>query len=364
MSVTYVEPLWSGRTGEDGITRARTYTQMFEVRTSDNADDVTVVGGPQAAALGMPRNGQPYPFDSRALMIKIRPTQNDLDPTLWNVACEYSTELPRKQAGETQSIDPDTGESKESPTGQDPTARPENPLDRDPIYKFTHEKHEEPAKFTANGTRILNCADDPFDPPIMVKRSLGVVAITKNYARINTDWLDQFVDSVNIKRWNGRKKRTCIIDAADAEPHKENGVNFWTVNFRIIVNRLTWDHFVIEQGWNEKKNVAGNWVRSPIKIPTDTSGRAGDRVPLLDGAFASGFTYATDYVKADDGTAGGIKDGSNPAIPGVNYIADKDSSGNLNDGTKGRGAVLANGLDPRYSRWRVQPEMNFSLLGI
>lgn len=372
MGVESVYELWSGRSGEDGIERKRDYTRCFEVRTTVNTDDGTVAGGSQARAMGLPGNGAAYPTDVYARLIKIRPSQNDVDPTLWTVSCDYSTTLPGgSKGGTTQSqeahdLDPETGETKPKP---DSGTRAENPLDRPAAYKWSHEKHTQPATHTWDGIPILNCADEPYDPPIEAKRSLGVLTVTKNYSFINMEWLDRFVDAVNISRFYGRAKRTWFMDGIDADSQVSNGVSYYQVVFRMLYNRLTHDHTLMERGWREKKNVAGIWTRVSIAVPTDTAGRASDHVPLLDGRRDSGFTYADDYVmsslgKTVDGARGSKTDGSNPVISGVSYVSLIGTDASLNDGTKGRGQALGAQLAPFYSRWRVQPEKEFRLLGI
>lgn len=359
MAVVEVNQLWDGESGGDTIDRVRKYTTVYEVITDNPGDDATVAGGPTARALGLPGNGYQYPNDSAAFLVAIDPARTSESPYRWIVTCNYSTQLPMGIAQESQGINPDTGDSQTSPTGADPQQqRPENPTDRDPQYAITHELHEEPATHTWQGIPILNCADDPFDPPVMVQRPRAVITLTKNYSKIKFDWLEQFVGSVNALKWCGRRKRTCRMDAIDYVAKRENGVLFWAVTFKITINALTWDHFLIERGWNYKKLVGSDWVKTPVPIPTDTSGRHSDVVPLLNGARASGTTYSTDYVVADDGTSGGIKDGSNPAITNVVYLTAD------NDGTKGRGQVLAAGSAPYYTRWRILPEKNFKLLGI
>lgn len=355
MAVTEVHRLWEGETGDDNIDRKRTYTAVWEVLTDDANDDATVAAGPTARDLGLPGNGYLFPSDSGSFVVGIRPQRDSETPYRWIVTFNYSSEFPSRQQGaESQQVD-EQGQSSPSPSPRD---RVENPLDRLVTYSTSHEKFTEPATHTWQNIPILNCADDPYDPGIEVSRSLAILTVTKTYRDVNFDWLDEFVDSVNATRWRGRKKRTCKMDGIDWVNKYEAGVSFVEVQFRIAINRKTWDHLVIERGWHYKENVGGSWVKKKVPIPVDTAGRAKDEVPLLNGARASGATYATDYVKSEDGTAGSKRDGSNPAISGVAYASAE------NDGTKGRGILLADGLPPAYTRWRIQPEKSFNLLGI
>ncbi len=111
MSVISVEELWSGgRPARDGIERIREYTRRFEVITDDANDDGTVAGGPEAAALGMPRNGDSYPNDPDAVMIDISGRCTEA-PTIWEFDCQYSSKIPDDLARESQTFDDSTGDS-------------------------------------------------------------------------------------------------------------------------------------------------------------------------------------------------------------------------------------------------------------
>lgn len=350
MAVVSVDELWAGRTGSDGITRQRDYTRVFQVRTSSPADDATVAGGPQARLLGLPGNGYPYPVDAFSRVVKIRPDQQAEDPTLWLVSVDYSTNLPWPQARETQGFDPASGESKESPTGLDPTARPENPLDRDPVYEVDYEEATEIVTHTAAGFPVLNSADLPYDPPLEDERSYAVVTVTKNLAVVKFDWLDQFVDSVNSVKWMNRPVRTCRIKNIGYRPKSENGVNFWEVRFRIKIRPQKWDKLVAEAGYYEVvSDGSGGWNRPQIPVPSDAAGREVAGPYPLNGNRV-GVVAETDYL----GQPTGVMD-----ISGVTL-----------NGRSGRGSALATaggtGGPPQlvYTRWRLKPEKDFSALGI
>lgn len=344
MAVLSVWELWEGRGGTDGITRRRDYTRVFEVRTSSPYDDATVAGGPQARGLGLPGNGAPYPLDLFARVVRVNPAQHAADPTLWTVTVEYSTDLPRRQAAETQGFDPKTGESKESATGKGD--RPENPLDRDPVYEVDYEEATEVVTHTPAGFPVLNSADMPYDPPVEDERSYAVVTVTKNLAVVQFDWLEQFVDSVNSVKWMGRAVRTCRIKSLSYRPASENGTNFWQVRFRIKVRPQKWDRLVAETGYYEKvSDGAGGFNRQPIPAATDGAGRPIDEPRLLNGNRV-GVVQELDWL----GRPTNVMD-----ISGVTL-----------DGTSGRGSAVPNtgAAAVVYTRWRLKPEKDFSLLGI
>lgn len=245
MSVLSVEQLWEDRDGSDGIERKRNYRQAWEVITDDPADDATVAGGPEAAALGLPRNADPHPGDEDAVVVSIDATNTSETPLRWLVVIQYSTELPRDLGRESQTIDPATGDSTATATapgagGSPAGQRDGNPVNWSAVYKVSHEQTTEPLTHDKNGDPIVNSAGDPFHPPLEIERSYAVVTVTKNYSSVKFDWLETYVDTVNLDVWNGRPARTCRMIALEYESVTENNVSFWRATFRIKIKPGSW----------------------------------------------------------------------------------------------------------------------------
>jgi hypothetical protein len=199
------------------------------------------------------------------------------------------------------------------------------------------------------GQPVLNCADDPYDPPLEEEMNYFVSTVTKNLAIVNFDWLDNFKDAVNNDVWKGRQPRTCRVMAIDYQSKQENGVSFWETTFRIKVRPQTWDRVVMERGYRVKvSNGAGGYIKQQVVQQTDN----GHVIPG---------PYLLDNLRNPPNLAADVAallTGATTTIPtGV-------------DGTTGRGSLLpvnpVNPADaaPRYSRWRIRPEKAFSLLGI
>jgi hypothetical protein len=288
--------------------------------------------------MGLPRNGDSYPLDAFALLVTISPEQSGDDPTLWYVTCQYDTDFPRPQAQESQGINPTTGDSEPTDQGVNPATRPDNPLDRPPVYKVGHEQTTEVVTHDFQQNPILNCADEPYDPPLEDEVSYAVVNISKNLAVVKFDWLEQFVDSVNSTTWNGREPRTCRMIAIEYEPAVENGVSFWRVSFRVKIKPQTWDRIVLEQGYKEKKDIGGGVFERSVMHVTAGSGINSEKPILLDGL-----------------RVGSVLDAATRIV---------DIGSVTKDGTTGRGQRLADGAAPVYTRWRVKPEKSFNLLGL
>jgi len=245
VSVVSCEELWNGRRAKDGIERIREYTRRYEVVTNNAADDGTVAGGPESAALGLPRNGDPFPSDPDAVLTSIEPTCSDESPYIWYVDCQYSSKIPPDLGAESQEID-DDGNSVATQTAPGegqlpaPAQRDPNPINWTATYKVTHEQTQEPLTHDYLGNAIVNSAGDPFYPPLMIEKSYAVFTVTKNYGTVNFDYLETYVDTVNLNVWKGRAERTCRMIAFEYEAVQANGYTYWRVVFRIKYKPGSW----------------------------------------------------------------------------------------------------------------------------
>ncbi len=273
MAVTYVELLWSGRRGRDGIDRKRDYVQVFEVRTDDPYDDPTVAGG----TILLPRNGDPYPTDPAAFMVDISPDQMEEDPTLWRVTCRYSTDIPRRQAREAFTINPATGASQVTASGADRTAREENPLDRPAVWSTTYEQSNRVVTVDKDLVPVVNSANRPFDPPVEDEESYLVLTVTKNYADLDLSEWHPYQNSVNSDDWASFAVRTLWLFNISFQSLSENNVNYWQATFNFKYKETTWDKKVLDAGYYD---IDGNAFDDP------TIGPLHDRPTLMDGAGA------------------------------------------------------------------------------
>jgi hypothetical protein len=88
----------------------------------------------------------------------------------------------------------------------------------------------------------------------MVEKSYAIITVTKNYAQVKFDYLETYVDSVNLDPWNGRAARTCRMLAIEYErPEQTNGYSYWRVTFRIKYKPGSWTGAYSNdegQGWD------------------------------------------------------------------------------------------------------------------
>lgn len=257
MAVVYTKELFPNRRGSDNISRQRTYTRIFEVRTDDPNDDAFTAG----AGTGIPRNGEEHPSDPFATMIDISAEQMEDDFTLWVVTCLYESSPPEDQQREALTYDAN-GDPAENPGASGNFEREDNPLLRPASWRTTHEKVMEVVYrgvtdfgWIVPGPAVVNSAGDPFDPPLMEERSYKVVTITKNVALDNPilswDIQEDYQDSVNSDEYRGRRIGTLKIDAIDVESAIENRLSYAIVHVIVKFRPDGWKRSIIDAGYRE-----------------------------------------------------------------------------------------------------------------
>lgn len=257
MAIEYVKELWPGRTGTDTFDKHRTYTRTFEVRTTDPADDVVTAGLTDA----LPRLGQSYPSDPAAVCVSVTPTNSADDPTLWEVVASYDTEIPRPAAAE--QAQPDAAgvtngggaAGGAAPALAPPPLREENPLERPPQIRLTHETTTEVCEVDWLGKPIDNSAGEPFDPPVMREVSYPVFVVTKNVDSVDFKKVELWVDGINKVPWKGIGPRKCRVAGYDYETVYENGFTFHRVTITIKVRWRGWDARPVDAGYRALETV-------------------------------------------------------------------------------------------------------------
>jgi hypothetical protein len=240
VGVVYVKELWDSRTATGTLKRQRTYTRKFEVKTDDPYDGPIIA----ANAEGLPRLGDfyltPNEADSGSFCKSVTPDNSAEDPTLWYFTAQYDSNL------DTQGSPQEPGKEQ-----QKPKDRPENPLNRPPIWKFGFRHTQRPALKDKDGNPIVNKAGFPFDPPIMEDVSYLTISITTNRAVWWADKAEPLMRSVNKKAWFTLPARTVKVVGVEAGGKWENNFGYWEVTFNLEVNRDTWDEVVLNAGFQE-----------------------------------------------------------------------------------------------------------------
>lgn len=284
MAITTVNEIWPGRQASDDFTRHRLYTRVYEVYCDDPDDGPGVAG----FTMALPRLGDAHPEDSQAVCVLVSPVQDEADPLRWIVNIEYDTQPEFPDA-----VQPDVteGGGGEGAT-QDIGDRPDSPLDRPPVWRFSFEKTTEIAKvgfkvdpFTGGisvlPSAIATSAGMPFDPPPTIEVSRPLVSVTVNVANVSIWHLADVVDTINEFAWNGCEPRQAKCVGAEASSGFENGVFFWSVTYTFSIKYDTWDIQLLDAGFHKKEH--DSWLGTDaIKDIVGTAG-TGSGPWLLDG---------------------------------------------------------------------------------
>jgi hypothetical protein len=284
MAVTSVTEMWPGRDGSDDIEKRTRLRRVYRVETDDIDDDATVAGGTTL----LPRLGDLHP-NYEAYVVGVVPHQLDEDPFLWDVAIEYSSELPTRSAvggsgvplgpgPESQSVN-SAGATVNNPN---PTVREADPRNRPAVWRRHTVEVEEPFEFDANGDPVLNSAGLPFDPPAMTKFRVLIATIVKNVSGIGNDDIDTYLDTINAATWKGvaaGKARVIVFDTAS---DMENGIPYTQVTLAIAIRKKGWTRKLIDRSFYVKTDLglgAFSWDR----IRDAKTGLAVSEPALLDG---------------------------------------------------------------------------------
>lgn len=295
MAVVSVNKLFTGRGGADTFTRQRTYREQWEVVTNEATDDEEVAAGASAAALGLPRLGQPHDRFPFAVCTEIEAQQSEDTPFHWLVAVKYDSNPPLPNG-----TTPDGA-------GQSPADIPANPLLRPATWELSFETTTEPAttwrvvdaggNLAGNYTPVRNSAKLPFDPALQVEVSRPVYRITKALPFLPTAFVASLENALNDRLWRGLPKWTAKIRGCRASNKYENGVAYVELSLEIAIKAETWVPKILDAGLYalEKRDVNrdGNkrdvWVRivDPLggdgPFPLDGNGQrlAADKDPVF-----------------------------------------------------------------------------------
>jgi hypothetical protein len=307
VSVQTVELLWEGWRDRDGFDRKREYVRTYEVLTDNKDDTVETAAGQEARDKGLPGNGYTLDTDPAAVVVDIQTARDT--PRRWLVTCVYNTVWPSQLGAESLTLDP-FGGSIPTPTapgsggagGAPPAAqRDPNPVNWPIVYSVTHEQTSVPATHDKDGVPITNSAGDPFNPPVMVEKSMPVLTFTKYYAFVDIDWLESYVDTVNAVSWKGRTSRICRMIALDWNSETVNNFPVWKVTFRVKIKRGTWagvlpndvgrgwDLRILDQGYQEYVNILAGDEKRKIDPPRGDHGGEMPGPYPLDGLGQSAF---------------------------------------------------------------------------
>lgn len=219
-------PEWSGALW---TLEGKKYTRGFKVRVSQRTDGASVAIG----AGGLPTRMDAHPDDADCVCFRLHPMLFDKEGMFWRVNVEY-----------------------EEPTRDTPNPNPLN----DPVQiEWTDYSIIEALTEDRDGTKILNSAGDPFDPPpeqevsypeVLIVRNVSLAAWSPTRARdfrksVNSDWVT--IAGITLAANVGRIMR---FDGRLAE---RNNVEYYTetisIAFAVTAQGVgTWDRSFLNHG--------------------------------------------------------------------------------------------------------------------
>ncbi|WP_437228755.1 hypothetical protein SH661x_002322 [Planctomicrobium sp. SH661] len=224
--------------------------------TVNNKNDhpLSFVGGLQASG-ALPYRGAGHPINPffRATGLKYQ-RWNGNSLRQWHITCEYKMVFSEK--------DEDAAERESTP----------NPLERRPKVTKSYDRAEIPCFEDRDGNAILNAAGDAFLDPVVRPKSCPVWNVQINVAA-SPGWMDSLADKTNSDTFEIRGRSypagTLLFEPGDeSDIQTENGVEFITVSFKLLVDMEGWKDKRIENGLNEMVDIGGgDKIKRKIKLP-------------------------------------------------------------------------------------------------
>ncbi len=208
---------------------AVTYTRVFRCLTTSSlidAPDVLLMVDP-VTGLSIPKMYDVYvaangTTDDQAVCNVIQPEQSHDDPTVWQVRCEFSTDVP---------IDP---------------------LSRPVILRVSSITRKIAIYEDTNGDAILNSADDPFDPPVEIDITDIQCEFTKNYGSVDLAFIHAWTNTINSVPWFGADKHNAKIERITATEKFDWNLTYAEYVFTIVIRTYGtgWDKSVLDAGYH------------------------------------------------------------------------------------------------------------------
>lgn len=241
------------------VKRVRNHVRHFEVKTDNKYDDGYVA----MQHPDVPRCFDPHPSDPFAYCKLVDP--NPLaGSTIWEITCNYSTEVP------------------------DPTDEEEDPLSRPPLFWYEFNEIKLPFIQDRDGNYVLNTAGVPYNPSYEVPYVTTTLCFERNEPVCNVGYIKSLIGKTNGATLSGFAPGLLLCKTVDPRPQSEKGKKYQKVNYRFEENPLGWQPRILSRGVFELDSESGKLIR--IK---DKSGRDITEPIPLDG---DGFALSPDDV--------------------------------------------------------------------
>lgn len=352
MAVVECIELAKGRDGDfEARSRARRYTRRFRVRTSDGLDGPAVV----QAYLSLPALYSTYTSgndaDTAALVESVRVT--GVGFKLWEAEVTYST------------ITPDSGQNAE------------NPLDRNPVVRWSSQSYQVPVVRDVNGRSILNSAGDPFDPPIEREEKRPLLSVERFEMLYSPALAQEYQYAINSDTFVGALAGYARCNAIDGDRHYEKNFYCWRVKYEFEFRREGFAAQPLDQGFRylssgvaiQAKDAQGSFANSPVLL-----NGAGGLLSAAETSLVGNVTIGQNPILVDDTS-------NFPTVPYVIRIDSEEmlvtaaaASGSdfsltvtrayngTSQATHSNGAAVT--MQPHYHSFPIHKSLPFSALGI
>lgn len=250
-----------GRTGTQHADWKRTYTRQWRVITDDPFD------GPRVAREGIPV-GLGMHYEVSATERDTGAFANEITAAEESSADDFRSWIVTVQYGPYQ-----------------PLLDPQNPLDKDPTFTWSGTPDQRIADRDVDNEPIVNTANDPYDPPVMMDISRPVLELTRNEASYDESYASAYRDKVNSSTFWGADPGTVKVASIVARyvKHPDLG-HYYEVTYTFHFRPETWHVFVLEQGFNSivyDPGIIGDTGKK-VKIKDDKGSEVSAPWPLDD----------------------------------------------------------------------------------
>jgi hypothetical protein len=230
MAVVSVKETWDGRGGEKGRIGENRLIRTFLVLTDSKLDTPHAILS--SGMVPVPYSST-HPANALLLCRRVSATQKAESPFAWDVEAEYTDER--------------SDEEDENPE--------ENPLLRPVDVDWDSVQYQKPFEKTIDDRAVVNSAEVPFDPPLVIDDARWVVTVTANVAdvpagilgynnRINDDAIT--VDGITFPA------RTVKVQGIRiSRRRRENAVSFRQFTFQLNYRSEGWLVRPLDRGFQQ-----------------------------------------------------------------------------------------------------------------
>jgi hypothetical protein len=258
VTVVSVTPTYAGLSGTGSLEGIREYVKVYTAVTDSADDGVMTVGNDSR----LPRKWSVFTWrgevDPGALCWKITPRQDPDNQLVWEVTCEFSSDMKGGPGGA---------------LGGDPDYDVDNPLLAPPEVSWGNWVENEVITHDVNGKAILNSAGHPYDPPLMRRRKQRMVTIIRNEAEYPVAIDQEYVGCINSDVFYDWPVGTAMLEDVTATSHFGQAMKYWRVKYEIRFRKPDWKQDVLRAGtiYLEQTGTPLNQVWEEV-LPTDKDG--------------------------------------------------------------------------------------------